>query len=684
MVNCNKEKEEKVNFYMEKLRFLMQNMISKRPVTEVELYPYNTINGLKRYLRREVVADLNEIYSQSVENDRCFVSVLLKPQYETDIWLITDGVKNIYTDGVKIPCGETRYDGRLKTRIHLKSGGSKVIMECVKSGSKFFASYMASHLYFPFLWVSDYLLWVKDEIPLEEYGGEQGIAVSRLYKPSETVEDINKVEFSFPGERINDETVDFSEIFGTGHVAAAYSEVKQDGEIEIHTHGKGRLFVNGSEKPLKTAVNAGDKLLLTIDNDDKKWGFECKTDNLHLPMLSGKRADILHWLILKDVKNINNLSENIQFKEPYETTDNKKSFWQAAGKNTYIRPYMNSSFFGQWFYGLMVGQYGILCVSEFLPEYREYFKKGMELMVNYHDYMLYDAEKFGNPPFIPRCVKLCELDAIGTIGMNIYELMRIEDDKEIIGKAEKILDRLVGALYSEIPRMADGTFYRKSNMWADDLFMSCPFLVRMGQLENNEKYYDEAATQLLNYKQLLYMEKEHIYAHIYLPEKGVNTGVPWGRGNGWVLLTLAEVLEHLPKNHRDYDKLMEMFVDFAEGLAKLQGDNGLWHQVLNMESSYYECSCSAIFATAFGRGVRYGWLDKEKFLPIAENAVNGILNTMIDGDGNVMGVCRGSGCSADANYYASLETVCNDDHGTGLVLTSMCELIKNYKKESLT
>ena len=95
MVNCNKEKEEKVNFYMEKLRFLMQNMISKRPVTEVELYPYNTINGLKRYLRREVVADLNEIYSQSVENDRCFVCVLLKPQYEPDTWLITDGVKNI-------------------------------------------------------------------------------------------------------------------------------------------------------------------------------------------------------------------------------------------------------------------------------------------------------------------------------------------------------------------------------------------------------------------------------------------------------------------------------------------------------------------------------------------------------------------------------------------------------------
>lgn len=61
MVNCNKEKVEKIDFYMEKLRFLMRNMIRKRPVIEVELYPYNTIKGLKRYLRREVVADFNEI-----------------------------------------------------------------------------------------------------------------------------------------------------------------------------------------------------------------------------------------------------------------------------------------------------------------------------------------------------------------------------------------------------------------------------------------------------------------------------------------------------------------------------------------------------------------------------------------------------------------------------------------------
>ena len=35
---------------------------------------------------------------------------------------------------------------------------------------------------------------------------------------------------------------------------------------------------------------------------------------------------------------------------------------------------------------------------------------------------------------------------------------------------------------------------------------------------------------------------------------------------------------------------------------------------------------------------------------------------------NVYGVCQGSGCNKEKEYYLQLETIVNDDHGVGIVL----------------
>ena len=68
-------------------------------------------------------------------------------------------------------------------------------------------------------------------------------------------------------------------------------------------------------------------------------------------------------------------------------------------------------------------------------------------------------------------------------------------------------------------------------------------------------------------------------------------------------------------------------------------------------------------------------LEKEKYLPVAKAAVGGILNHSIEENGDVTGVCRGSGCQDDPEYYANLETIRNDDHGTGVVLAAVCALL---------
>lgn len=206
--------------------------------------------------------------------------------------------------------------------------------------------------------------------------------------------------------------------------------------------------------------------------------------------------------------------------------------------------------------------------------------------------------------------------------------------------------------------------------------MSCPFLARMGTLTGDTKYFDEVALQLKNYKEKMFLEDIGVFAHIYYVDEKRNNRVPWGRGNGWVYLAHAEVLEHLPQSHPDRKILEDNFVYAVEGLIALQNENGMWHQVLNMPTSYCETSCTAIFSIALAKGVGLGLLDKERYLPIIQKAVAAILEKYVDEQGNVHNVCRGSGCCDDAMYYANLGTVLNDAHGTGVVVQAIYALIE--------
>ena len=71
--------------------------------------------------------------------------------------------------------------------------------------------------------------------------------------------------------------------------------------------------------------------------------------------------------------------------------------------------------------------------------------------------------------------------------------------------------------------------------------------------------------------------------NIDLPSKGrrfvdfmreMNTGIPWGRGNGWVVFSLSELLAVLPKDHALRPDLLTMFRELSEGLLAQQDADG--------------------------------------------------------------------------------------------------------------
>ena len=170
------------------------------------------------------------------------------------------------------------------------------------------------------------------------------------------------------------------------------------------------------------------------------------------------------------------------------------------------------------------------------------------------------------------------------------------------------------------------------------------------------------------------MEDKRLFSHIFFLDTEKPSRVPWGRGNGWVFVSVSDILENAPENTKGYGELLSLYREFADGLLARQDGDGLLHQVLDRPDSYAETSCTAMFIIGICRGLRNGWIEGEIYFDAVNRAYNGLMRHKIDRDGAVYGVCMGSGNSDDAEYYMRLGTVDNDDHGTGVILTALSEI----------
>jgi unsaturated rhamnogalacturonyl hydrolase len=372
-----------------------------------------------------------------------------------------------------------------------------------------------------------------------------------------------------------------------------------------------------------------------------------------------------------------------------------KVYWQLDAPEAWARPYYENAMlsskwttsgvtnYGRWDYPLGVTMYGLLHSGRLLEraDIIEYAVSHIKACTDMYEYSLWDRQEYGFPALNQQLVLMRMLDNCGSFGSAMLEAYPECEDLNFMSIAHKIADFIVNRL----ERKEDGAFFRlcpgdysENTMWADDLYMSTPFLRRYARLTGNQSYLDEAAKQFLLFKKYLFMPEESVMSHVFDFKYERATKIPWGRGNGWTIFSMSEVLEVLPQEHPDRLKLLAFFNQLCEGYIKLQGENGLWHQVLTHPDAYQEASCTAMFAVAFARGVRLGWLsNQERYIQAAIKAWEGLTRHAIDRHGNVHGVCSGSRYSFTAEYYKEdLLTVLNDNHGIGIMLLAGTEVLK--------
>ncbi|MBK0370860.1 glycoside hydrolase family 88/105 protein [Flavobacterium agrisoli] len=280
----------------------------------------------------------------------------------------------------------------------------------------------------------------------------------------------------------------------------------------------------------------------------------------------------------------------------------------------------------------------------------------------------------------------------GRILFDIYEQTK---DKRYLIAMQTLRKQL-----EEQPKTPSGGFWHKkiypNQMWLDGLYMGEPFFAEYTTTFENGAKLDEVAKEFELIQKYATDTKTGLLYHAWdeskqMPWANKETGVSpnfWSRSMGWYVMGLVDVLDYFPENHPKRAALISYLNDISNALVKFQDKSGLWYQVTDMgtrEGNYLETSGTAMFAYAFAKGAKNGYLPK-KFHKIAEKAFDGITSKFTkvypNGEIEITNACAVAGLGGKPyrdgsyEYYINERRKDNDPKVTGPFILAALELNK--------
>ncbi|MFL6551481.1 MAG: glycoside hydrolase family 88 protein, partial [Povalibacter sp.] len=217
----------------------------------------------------------------------------------------------------------------------------------------------------------------------------------------------------------------------------------------------------------------------------------------------------------------------------------------------------------------------------------------------------------------------------------------------------------------------------EARYWSDDLYMLPLLQVQAFRATSNSLYLDRVAMTMVAYLDRL-QQPNGLFLH------SADSPFYWGRGNGWVAAGMTEVLSVLPKEHRQYARILRSYQEMMASLLEYQNENGLWLQLIDQSDFWPETSGSAMFAFAFVTGVKRGWLTSNTYERAAQKAWQGLVG-YLDSAANIRDVCVGTNKASkevgldlqtQRNYYFQRQRKVGDLHGQSPMLWTAAALLR--------
>ncbi|MDR7550936.1 MAG: glycoside hydrolase family 88 protein [Armatimonadota bacterium] len=212
----------------------------------------------------------------------------------------------------------------------------------------------------------------------------------------------------------------------------------------------------------------------------------------------------------------------------------------------------------------------------------------------------------------------------------------------------------VARLYREFPTQRAVPVHRPdlgawaSQVWVDCLYTDGAFLALLARMTGEQSWEDLACEQALAYIGVLWDETSRLFFHSYDTRAARPNAIRRGRGNGWALLGLVDLLRFLRPDHPARGRLVAVVRRQVDALVALQHVGGHWHTILDRPDTYLEHPVAAMMAWAIPQAVRLG-LVPESALVAALRAFEATL-AATDAEGNLTGVSEGTPAGHVATY----------------------------------
>ena len=295
---------------------------------------------------------------------------------------------------------------------------------------------------------------------------------------------------------------------------------------------------------------------------------------------------------------------------------------------------------------------------------------------------------------------------IRTYRVDEYNLDQINAGRLLFGAYEltgeeryhKALDLLHEQLRTQPRTHSNGFWHKKiypNQMWLDGIYMAGPFLAEYARRFDELIAFKEVAHQICLIAEHTRDEKSGLLYHAWDESKTQRWADPltgcsphfWGRGIGWYVMAIVDVLDHFPSQQARRPDLIAVLNQIADALVKVQDEtSGLWYQIMDLPDragNYLEASASAMFVYAFAKGVRGGYLPQD-YLISARRGYHGLLRNLIKVDSQGLltleGTCGGAGLGGEPyrdgsfEYYVSEKIIPNDPKGVGPFILAALEM----------
>ena len=210
-------------------------------------------------------------------------------------------------------------------------------------------------------------------------------------------------------------------------------------------------------------------------------------------------------------------------------------------------------------------------------------------------------------------------------------------------------------------------------------------MARLGVHTHDPAFFDEAADQFEIYRSILRDPETGLWSQGrgWLPDPMALSPGAWSRGQGWLLWGMVETLRVIPRDLGAYKRLKIYFQETLDAVIAVQGDGGMWRQLLHLpqDDSYPDSSGTALIAYSLATAIDLGIVGDD-YLPPLRRALSALRDN-VTVSGKVLSVSEGPGPLVSIDPWLHTPGLDGDPHGASTLLLALVAEVALFHKPTI-